>query len=68
MVKSDPLYEAREIQKETKVQTIAAKDGMVLNPVSYSVYQGQRTLHAFPSKETPSPKITEIKEETEITQ
>ena len=68
IIKSDPLYEAREIQKDTKVQTIAAKDGMILNPVSYSVHQGQRTLHAFPAKETPSPKITEIKEEKEITQ
>ena len=46
-VKSDPLYEVREIQKETNCQIIAAKDGMVVNPLSYSVEQGQRTLVAF---------------------
>lgn len=46
-IKSDPLYEVREIQKETNCQVIAAKDGMVINPLSYSVEQGQRTLVAF---------------------
>ena len=46
-LKADPLYEVREIQKETGVQTIAAKDGMVVNPVSYSVEQGQKTLYKY---------------------
>ncbi|MBS3102225.1 MBL fold metallo-hydrolase [Candidatus Woesearchaeota archaeon] len=46
-VKADPLYEIREIQKETSCQVIAAKDGMVVNPLSYSVEQGQRTLIGF---------------------
>jgi ribonuclease BN (tRNA processing enzyme) len=32
MIKADPLYEAREIQKQTKIQTIAANDGMSINP------------------------------------
>lgn len=36
MLNADPLNEAREIQKKTKVQTIAATDGMTINPVSYS--------------------------------
>lgn len=45
MVKGDTLYQIREIQKATGVQTVAAKDGMVVNPLSYSVDQGQRTLH-----------------------
>ncbi len=58
MVKGDPLYVIREIQKETGVQTMAAKDGMVVNPLSYSVDHGQRTLH-IPQKE----EKTEIKEE-----
>ena len=47
MIKSDPLYEVREIQKQTKVQTLAAKDGMIVNPVSYSASEGQKTLQGF---------------------
>ena len=47
MIKADPMYEAREVQKETKVQTTAAKDGMVINPVSYSAGAGQKTLQGF---------------------
>lgn len=58
MVKGDPLYQVREIQKASGVQTIAAKDGMVINPLSYSVDQGQRTLQ-FPS----AGKKVEIREE-----
>jgi ribonuclease BN (tRNA processing enzyme) len=50
-LKSDPLYEVREIQKQTDIQTIAAKDGMVVNPVSYSVEQGQKTLYKYEKKE-----------------
>jgi len=65
MVKSDPIYEAREIQRQTNVQTIAAKDGMTLNPLSYAVDQGQRTLHAFPKKElekSEAPKPADVEE------
>ena len=36
LIKADPLYEIREVQKRTGVQTIAAKDGMAINPTSYS--------------------------------
>ena len=50
MIKADPLYEVREIQKQTKVQTIAAKDGMVINPISYSASSGQKTLQGFKQK------------------
>jgi ribonuclease BN (tRNA processing enzyme) len=60
MVKADPLYQIREIQKATGVQTIAAKDGMVVNPLSYSVDQGQRTLQF-----TPKERKIEIREEKE---
>jgi phosphoribosyl 1,2-cyclic phosphodiesterase len=41
---ADPLHQVREIHKATGVQTIAARDGMVINPLSYSVDKGQRTL------------------------
>lgn len=47
MIKADPLYEIREIQKQTKIQTIAAKDGMIINPISYSASAGQKTLQGF---------------------
>ncbi len=62
MLKADPIYEAREIQKQTNVQIIAAKDGMVINPISYSVDQGQRTLYAYPKKEA-EVEVSEIKAE-----
>ncbi|MDA1196806.1 MAG: MBL fold metallo-hydrolase [Nanoarchaeota archaeon] len=41
---ADPLHQVREIHKATGIQTIAARDGMVINPLSYSVDKGQRTL------------------------
>ncbi len=50
-IKSDPLYEARGMQKETNVQVIAATDGMIINPLSYSVDQGQKTLYKYSRKE-----------------
>lgn len=69
MVKADPLYQIREIQKSTNIQTIAAKDGMIVNPLSYSVNQGQRTLQ-FPKKkieirEEQKQDITENIQETQ---
>jgi ribonuclease BN (tRNA processing enzyme) len=50
-LKADPLYEVREIQKQTDCQVIAARDGMIVNPVSYSVEQGQKTLYKYDKKE-----------------
>ena len=47
MLDSDPLFQAREIQKQTKSQIIIAKDGMVVNPVSYASSVKQRKLNAF---------------------
>ena len=49
-LKSDPLYEIRDIKKESPCQVIAATDGMVVNPVSYSADQGQKTLKGFSEK------------------
>ena len=39
MLKADPLNEAREIQRVTGVQTIAAKDGLLISPESYGEYK-----------------------------
>jgi ribonuclease BN (tRNA processing enzyme) len=50
-LKADPLYEVREIQKQTNCQVVAAKDGMVINPVSYSVEEGQKSLFKYSKKE-----------------
>lgn len=49
-LRADPLYEIREIKKETSSQVIAATDGMMINPVSYAADQGQRTLGRFQNK------------------
>jgi len=40
MLKADPLQEAREIQRITGIQTIAAQDGLVISPESYGDYKG----------------------------
>jgi ribonuclease BN (tRNA processing enzyme) len=47
MLKADPLIEAREIQKQTAIQTIAAKDGLVISPESYSAKSPQHRLSSF---------------------
>ncbi len=47
VINENPIEVAREIQKKTKIETIAAKDGLVINPVSYSVTLRQRTLNIF---------------------
>ena len=47
MLQADPLYEAREIQKQTQVQVITAKDGMVINPVSFASSIRQKTLKNY---------------------
>jgi len=39
MLKADPLQEAREIQKITGIQTIAASDGLVISPEGYGEYR-----------------------------
>jgi hypothetical protein len=44
MMKADPMYEAREVQRLTQVQTIAAKDGFVFSPVNYEHVSRQKTL------------------------
>lgn len=46
-VSNDPVYQVRRLQRETGVQVIAAKDGLVINPMSYAADLGQRTLHSI---------------------
>jgi len=47
MLQADILVETRHVQVETKVQVIAAKDGMKVNPDSYSSQLKTRTLNLF---------------------
>ncbi len=47
MIEADPLVEAREIHKQTGVQIIAAKDGLAVNPTSYSSSTRHKTLESF---------------------
>ena len=57
MIKSDPMYEGREIQKKTNVQVIAAKDGMVVNPVSYSAKSDQKRLSSYKEEDDNQEKL-----------
>jgi len=47
MFEADILQEVRKMHLVTGVQVIAAKDGMVINPISYSVNLRQKTLNLF---------------------
>ncbi|MBI4139967.1 MBL fold metallo-hydrolase [Candidatus Woesearchaeota archaeon] len=44
---ANPLYEAREVQRKTEVQTIAAVDGLSIDPNSYSAKLRTKTLNLF---------------------
>lgn len=44
MLESDLLTQVRNIQRETNVQTVAAKEGMMIDPKSYSATQRQKKL------------------------
>jgi len=51
MLRADPLLEARDIQRTTKVQTIAAKDGLIITPASYDARSQQQRLNIFTKEE-----------------
>lgn len=61
MISANPIYEVREIQKQTGAQVIAANDGMVIDPISYLADNGQKTRRHIP-KETKAIVISEDKE------
>lgn len=43
----NPMYEARDIQKQSQVQVIAATDGLVVDPISYAAKAKQKTLAVY---------------------
>lgn len=47
MLDADPIYEAREIHKKVECQVIAAKEGLVVNPISYTSSISQKRLDSF---------------------
>ncbi len=47
IIEANPIYEAREIQRQTGIQVIAAHDGLKIDPMSYSAASGQRKLAGF---------------------
>jgi ribonuclease BN (tRNA processing enzyme) len=51
MLDAKPLYEARNIQRETGIQVIAAEDGTMIDPASYSAEMKQKTLGIFTKEE-----------------
>ncbi len=44
MINVNPLYEARDIKRQTKIEVMAARDGIVINPMLYSKRQRQDKL------------------------
>lgn len=49
--KQNPVYHARELQKATGIQTIAAEDGLTVDLDSYSALPAQKSLAKFTSAE-----------------
>lgn len=47
MMNADLLSETRRIQKETNVQTIAAKDGLSLDPITFNIKRKQKILKNY---------------------
>jgi ribonuclease BN (tRNA processing enzyme) len=47
MLQADALYEAREIQKNTGINVISAKDGMTINPMSFTTTVRQKNLTSY---------------------
>jgi len=43
----NPVYHARELQKATGIQTIAAEDGLTVDLDSYSAFPAQKSLNKF---------------------
>ncbi len=44
LTETEVLTMVRNIQKETKIQTMAAKDGLIINPITYSALVRQQKL------------------------
>lgn len=47
MIEHDPINETRKIQKTTGCQTMAAKDGLIIDPTSYSAKNKQSRIRSY---------------------
>ncbi len=47
MIQADPLYEAREIQRNIGINVVSAKDGMLINPLSFTTTVKQSNLKSY---------------------
>ncbi|HLC62771.1 MAG TPA: MBL fold metallo-hydrolase [Candidatus Nanoarchaeia archaeon] len=47
LLKESPIYYAREIQRETNIQTIAAKEGLTIDIMAFSKLSRQNTLNKY---------------------
>jgi ribonuclease BN (tRNA processing enzyme) len=47
MIHADPIFEAREMQRQTGLDVMAAVDGLIINPMSYSAKMKQESLESF---------------------
>ncbi|MFC1698239.1 MBL fold metallo-hydrolase [Nanoarchaeota archaeon] len=65
MLKKGPLIEARELQRATYCQVIAAKDGMIINPTTHASKIRQKTLNIFKEGEKEEGKL-HVHEEEEV--
>ncbi|MBT3394944.1 MBL fold metallo-hydrolase [archaeon] len=45
MIEKDPIYQARQIQIQSKVQTIAARDGMSIDPITHVATHNRKTMN-----------------------
>ena len=44
IIEENPIYQAREIQRRTNIQTVAARDGLVIDPMTLSASLKKRQL------------------------
>lgn len=51
LVNQDPLVIAREVNKETAIQVVCAKDGLLVSPQSYAAELKQKTLNLYSTEE-----------------
>lgn len=45
IISENPIYQAREIQRRTNVQTVAARDGLVIDPFTFAASLKKRQLN-----------------------
>ena len=45
MIEKDPIYQARQIQMQSKIQTIAARDGMSIDPITLVATHNRKTMN-----------------------